>query len=61
MAKDVVTFLSWCAEPEQDDRKRKGLKVLGVLLILTLGAWYYKRHVFSVVKSRQMKFVPPRK
>lgn len=27
MAKDVVTFLTWAAEPEHDDRKRIGFKV----------------------------------
>lgn len=27
MAKDVCTFLRWCAEPEHDDRKRIGIKV----------------------------------
>ena len=26
MAKDVVTFLNWAAEPEHDERKKAGLK-----------------------------------
>lgn len=28
MAKDVVTFLSWAAEPEHDDRKLMGAKFM---------------------------------
>ena len=27
LAKDVVTFLSWAASPEQDMRKKMGIKV----------------------------------
>ena len=31
MAKDVTSFLQWCAEPEHDERKRLGLKAIVVL------------------------------
>ncbi len=35
MAKDLVTFLSWTAEPEMEARKRLGVKVMLFLLVLT--------------------------
>jgi hypothetical protein len=46
MAKDVVEFLNWTAEPEMDDRKKMGWKVLAVTSVLfTLSVWV-KRSVF---------------
>ena len=46
MAKDVVEFLNWAAEPEMDDRKKMGWKVLAVTSVLfTLSVWV-KRSVF---------------
>jgi len=54
MAKDVCTFLKWAAEPEHDDRKRMGMKCLTILSTLLLACLYYKRHKWSVVKSRKL-------
>ncbi len=35
VASDVTTFLAWAAEPELEERKRLGVKVLLFLLVLT--------------------------
>jgi hypothetical protein len=60
MAKDVVTFLNWAAEPEHDERKKIGLKgviVLSGLLALSL---YVKRFKFTHIKSRKLSaFLSP--
>ncbi|MBM3469000.1 MAG: cytochrome c1 [Alphaproteobacteria bacterium] len=50
MAKDVVTFLSWTAEPEMEERKQMGIKVLFYLLILTLVFYLSKRKIWKNVK-----------
>lgn len=40
MAKDVVEFLNWAAEPEMDERKRMGWKVMAVgSLLFGLSIW----------------------
>lgn len=54
MAKDVVTFLSWAAEPEHDDRKLMGAKFMFALSLALFQAGYYKRWKWSHVKSRRV-------
>jgi ubiquinol-cytochrome c reductase cytochrome c1 subunit len=36
MAKDVVAFLSWAAEPKMQERKTMGIKVVAFLFVLSL-------------------------
>jgi ubiquinol-cytochrome c reductase cytochrome c1 subunit len=50
MAKDVVTFLSWAAEPEMEQRKQMGVKVIFYLLILTVVLYLSKRKIWKSVK-----------
>jgi ubiquinol-cytochrome c reductase cytochrome c1 subunit len=45
MAKDVVEFLNWAAEPEMDDRKRMGWKVVIISSALTALSIWVKRCV----------------
>ncbi|XP_072288338.1 cytochrome c1, heme protein, mitochondrial [Eucyclogobius newberryi] len=60
VAKDVCTFLRWAAEPEHDQRKRMGLKlVMGSAILLPL-LYYMKRHRWSVLKSRKIAYRPPK-
>ncbi|XP_068450334.1 cytochrome c1, heme protein, mitochondrial [Clinocottus analis] len=60
VAKDVCTFLRWAAEPEHDQRKRMGLKVLmGGAIVIPL-VYYMKRHRWSVLKSRKIAYRPPK-
>ncbi|EDQ91284.1 uncharacterized protein MONBRDRAFT_23528 [Monosiga brevicollis MX1] len=58
MAKDVVTFLTWAAEPEHDDRKRMGMKSIVLLSFVAAGLWYYKRHKWTVLKNRVIQYKP---
>jgi ubiquinol-cytochrome c reductase cytochrome c1 subunit len=46
MAKDVVEFLHWAAEPEADVRKKMGWKIIGVTAILFGLSVWIKRFVF---------------
>ncbi len=50
MAKDVVTFLQWAAEPEMEQRKLIGLRVLIFLGALTTMLYVIKRRIWRNVK-----------
>ncbi|KAK6915052.1 Cytochrome c1 [Dillenia turbinata] len=54
MGKDVVTFLSWAAEPEMEERKLMGFKWIFLLSLALLQAGYYRRLKWSVLKSRKL-------
>jgi hypothetical protein len=54
MAKDVVTFLSWAAEPELDERKKIGLKAVIVFSALTAISLYVKRFKWTAIKNRKL-------
>jgi ubiquinol-cytochrome c reductase cytochrome c1 subunit len=47
MAKDVVEFLNWAAEPEADARKKMGWKIISVTAILFGLSVWIKRYVLS--------------
>lgn len=47
IAHDVVTFLNWTAEPELNDRKDLGLKVMIFLAVLTALFYALKRQVWK--------------
>lgn len=49
MAKDVVTFLAWAAEPKMEERKRIGIKAVLFLLVLTGLFYMSKRKIWSDV------------
>jgi ubiquinol-cytochrome c reductase cytochrome c1 subunit len=53
-AKDIVTFLSWAAEPEHDDRKLMGTKFIFVMSLVLVTAVFYKRWKWAPVKSRRI-------
>jgi len=56
LAKDVSTFLCWASEPEHDERKRIGLKVMVLLALIAAPTLYFKRLKWSVIKSRKISF-----
>ena len=47
MAADITTFLAWAAEPELEDRKRMGIKVILFLIVLTGMLYAVKRKTWA--------------
>ena len=52
MAKDVVSFLSWAAEPHLEARHKIGFKVIIYLIILTILAYLSMRRLWSRIESK---------
>lgn len=55
MAKDVVEFLNWSAEPEMDQRKKMGMKVLIIATALFAISVWVKRYKWSPIKTRKVR------
>ena len=52
MAKDVVTFLAWAAEPHLEARHRIGFKAILYLIILTILAYFSMKKIWSRIESK---------
>ncbi|KAJ3906352.1 cytochrome C1 family-domain-containing protein [Lentinula edodes] len=60
MAKDVVTFLNWAAEPEHDERKKTGIKAVILFSTLFVLSVYTKRFKWGPIKNRKIReYNPP--
>ena len=46
-ARDIVTFLAWAAEPELEERKALGVKVMLYLIVLTAMMYALKRRIWN--------------
>lgn len=49
MARDVVTFLTWAANPEMVERKQMGVRVILFLLLMTCVTYAVKRKIWADV------------
>ena len=50
-AADLVAFLAWAAEPELEERKAMGIRVLAFLVVLFVMTVAVKKVVWSDVKK----------
>ena len=47
MARDVVVFLQWAAEPEMENRKSMGIKVIFFLIVFSIISYQAKQRIWS--------------
>ncbi|MBY0281936.1 MAG: cytochrome c1 [Alphaproteobacteria bacterium] len=50
MSRDVTTFLAWAAEPEAEQRKQMGVKVIAYLLFMTVIFYFTMRRIWKGVR-----------
>ena len=51
MAKDVVTFLMWSAEPHLETRHKMGFRAIIYLIILTVLVYFSMKKIWSRIES----------
>jgi len=51
MAYDVVNFLQWASEPEMEQRKLMGLKVIGFLIFFTVISYIAKNRIWNKLEK----------
>lgn len=59
-AKDVATFLTWAAEPKQDQMKQYGNKLLLFLLFSAALLGYHKRMRWAPLKATKIAYHKPK-
>ena len=52
MAKDVVTFLMWAAEPHLEQRHKFGFRVIVYLIIITILVYFSMKKIWSRIESK---------
>jgi|TARA_A100001011_G_scaffold28542_1_gene27736 ubiquinol-cytochrome c reductase cytochrome c1 subunit len=52
MSKDVVTFLTWAAEPHLETRHRIGFKVIVYLIILSILVYFSMKRIWSRIEPK---------
>ena len=52
MAKDVVSFLAWSAEPHLETRHKTGFRVIIYLIILTLLVYLSMKKIWSRIETK---------
>ena len=52
MAKDVVTFLAWAAEPHLESRHKMGFKAILYLFIITILVYFSMKKIWSRVETK---------
>ena len=52
MAKDVVTFLAWAAEPHLEARHKMGFRAIIYLIILTILVYFSMKKIWSRIESK---------
>ena len=52
MAQDVVTFLSWAAEPHLESRHKIGFRAIAYLIIITVLVYFSMKKIWSRVETK---------